>query len=97
LDAFPVRREILDLLLTPGKLFGGNCSPEQLVDQPNPIGVHDIAFAVAGDLLDLPSPHYFLDATAVDAFWLARQAENLAHLVSLTFPPGTYEPRRSIP
>jgi hypothetical protein len=59
----------------------GQPPPEQFVAQPDPIRIHDIAFAIIGDLADLSFLVEFLDLRAMDAGRLAGQTHDPAQLV----------------
>lgn len=50
---FPVHHKIANLSFTPRELFGGDGSPKQFVDQPNPVGVQHVTFAIPGHFFDL--------------------------------------------
>jgi hypothetical protein len=52
-DRFPVRDELPDLPLAPGKLFVGNRPTKQLIDKPNPIGIQDVRLTIPSHFLDL--------------------------------------------
>src|SRR5215469_15467109 len=80
--------EIADLHLTPLELLGGDRAAEQLVDEPDAVGVQHVALAVAGNLLDLPSENHFLDAAAVNSLWLSGEPEYFAYLVQFHLGSG---------
>src|SRR5215469_18653919 len=72
--------EIADLHLTPLEFLGGDRAPEQLVDEPDAVGVQHIALAVPGDLLELSGENHFLDAAAVNSLGLPGEPEYFAYL-----------------
>ena len=57
----PVHYEFPNLFFTPGKLLGCDGAPKQLIDEPNPVGVQHVTFAVPCHLLSLPRQNHLLN------------------------------------